>query len=942
MDYLADRPLHGVAPGTSLADAPVLAPEEDAERENPSLQFVSFLQERGQLAQQLAECLDRLSANEIDAAVVLMHKLVYTLNKYQECSHLLDHDLAALLTPLLKHAFAALSRPLSDSAAGLQVVCSIVYTLCKIRGFKTVSRFFSPDIDAVAPVWARFALMSAHESQNQHDALHEQWQTKYTLLLWLSVLVLVPFDLSLFSEKENESLVEKIIFHVRFTLQTSGPLSEVSAFLLSRLLTRPDIIESSIFSNFMQSIEKDLSSTQPYVVAGSLRVICLIFKIGTRNLLAPIALTLFRSADLYTSGDMRWANNALIRKMSVKATQRIALVCLSPTLSLWRYSRGHRNILSGTGQIKIQSKSTETETTRTTTPAVTNIPDHNKAAPGEELEIVEHVIGLSLSALGDRDGDVRWSGAKAIARMCERLSLPFADQVIGHLLGNFEHIEKEHEWHGSLLSLAEFGRRGILLPERLHTAVSVVVKGLLFDPPHAFSSSGASVRDAACFACWAFCRAYPPEILASHTEALVTSLVNVAIFDREINCRRAASAALQEFVGRQRDNVIDGITLLTHADYFAVGNRLCCATVVAPNIAKLPTYQDAIIQHIFQKKLGYFDALCRVETSLCLRNLCQAVPHKISSHLPALVPLALSENLFVRHGAVLALAEILRGLWEHDRPNFEKHVSPELQKEIRNVVPNLEKARLYRGRGGELVRAAVCNLIEWMCRTLKLPEKTCLRFNETIQENLAHPQEKVQESAVSAFSGLCTHLFASISPASSTTICSQLFSQKENELPSTRRGLALSLGVFPAHILEISENFPGIISTLDYCSKIHNRPDFDDVETRRNAVVSLSKLSHTLRSSPRLTVQWESWSEFVLRVCLLGLEDHTIDNRGDVGSWVRESCALTLLEWLRCTVSAQTLINNFSETLFFGDDAFAQDFMRKNRKNPAHCLSVAC
>ena len=54
-----------------------------------------------------------------------------------------------------------------------------------------------------------------------------------------------------------------------------------------------------------------------------------------------------------------------------------------------------------------------------------------------------------------------------------------------------------------------------------------------------------------------------------------------AICDREVNCRRAASAAFQENVGRQgNENFPHGIEILTAADYFSLGNRRNAYVVV--------------------------------------------------------------------------------------------------------------------------------------------------------------------------------------------------------------------------------------------------------------------------------------------------------------------------------------------------------------------------
>jgi hypothetical protein len=65
------------------------------------------------------------------------------------------------------------------------------------------------------------------------------------------------------------------------------------------------------------------------------------------------------------------------------------------------------------------------------------------------------------------------------------------------------------------------------------------------------TSIGAHVRDAACYTYWAIARAYSPQILKPFVSALSQSVVTAFLFDREVNCRRAASAAFQEFVGRQ-------------------------------------------------------------------------------------------------------------------------------------------------------------------------------------------------------------------------------------------------------------------------------------------------------------------------------------------------------------------------------------------------------
>lgn len=63
-----------------------------------------------------------------------------------------------------------------------------------------------------------------------------------------------------------------------------------------------------------------------------------------------------------------------------------------------------------------------------------------------------------------------------------------------------------------------------------------------------------------------------------------------ALFDREINCRRAASAAFQENVGRI-GNFPHGIDIMGIADYFAVGNRVESYLNIAVQISRYPEYK---------------------------------------------------------------------------------------------------------------------------------------------------------------------------------------------------------------------------------------------------------------------------------------------------------------------------------------------------------------
>lgn len=131
----------------------------------------------------------------------------------------------------------------------------------------------------------------------------------------------------------------------------------------------------------------------------------------------------------------------------------------------------------------------------------------------------------------------RWSAAKGVGRITGRLPKELADEVVGSVLEIFTRRDSDSAWHGGCLALAELGRRGLLLPQRLPEVVPVVLKALVYDEPRGYSSVGSHIRDAACYVCWSFARAYETHILGPYVQEIASTLLVVTCFDREV-CRK--------------------------------------------------------------------------------------------------------------------------------------------------------------------------------------------------------------------------------------------------------------------------------------------------------------------------------------------------------------------------------------------------------------------
>ena len=122
-----------------------------------------------------------------EAAAAAAQKIADILDKYQEQPGVLDPQLGAVVAPVLEVARAA-TRGTADRAV-LPPVCRVVYALCKVRGYKTIVKFVPLEVADLEPLVALLATV--------RPADHASWQIAYALMVWLSMVVMVPFDLTI-------------------------------------------------------------------------------------------------------------------------------------------------------------------------------------------------------------------------------------------------------------------------------------------------------------------------------------------------------------------------------------------------------------------------------------------------------------------------------------------------------------------------------------------------------------------------------------------------------------------------------------------------------------------------------------------------------------------------------------------------------------------------
>lgn len=509
-------------------------------------------------------------------------------------------------------------------------ICRILYAFCKVRGEKVIVRFFNVETRYLEVLLSAIEEAEGRRAKNKDGGW--EWEQRYVVLLWLSHLLLAPFDLSTISSVDLEDAglpaipglewpenlpgitIRVIPLAIRY-LSSPGKERDAAKALLVRTTMRRDMQQLGVLDCLVRWA---LASLQPPKDAP---LETTFFYLGVLSFLAGVLRSSAETSDMnkylpsifqtvygITLGDSELSKAllslALVRKMILKVIRSIVVLLLR---------KSSQDMAS--------------------------------------TELTETAVGFLLESVSDNDTPVRLSASKALSVITLKLDPDMASQVVEAVLESLNRnvlwikpsggegakpvrdlsAVNHLEWHGLVLTLSHLLYRRSPPARQLSDIIHALLLGLSFEQRGTSGGSvGANVRDAACFGIWAIARRYTSkELLAVPTKSvfaakshpatssilqvLGTELVMTASLDPAGNIRRGASAALQELIGRHPDTVEEGIAVVQTVDYHTVARRSRAIQEVATNATKLsPQYGEAMIDGILGwRGIGDMDAPSR-------------------------------------------------------------------------------------------------------------------------------------------------------------------------------------------------------------------------------------------------------------------------------------------------------------------------------------------
>ena len=439
-------------------------------------------------------------------------------DKYLECPSLLDHHLGSMVDLLSQSALEHLPMVATTqdfSVSTLPYVLSALYALSKVRGRKRIQKLLPHEVRVVEIVLKALLFL---DNDDEHNAAIQpgrtlggwdsagppQWESVYALWNWVGILSLVPFDSSIVAET---TLISTLIELGKSHLSQTGPSREVAASSLASWLSRPDMEDKQLkeFIEWTKTVlnqyaKRPTDQATIFRTMGVLQTMVTILKVSTAERSSLVDLVTPFLWDITIQISESCPSNVLLRKLLLKWWTRLSCAFLPPRIAPWRYQRGSRTLKDNLSRAAEKLKA-DSDPCYLPVSLDGNTEEHKGGDIFFVPDQVEDSMGQVISGLSDPSTIVRWSAAKGVGRITERLPAICGEDVLDAVLELFEDVEKDHAWQGACLALAELTRRGLLLPHRLNDvmprlcrAVHVSTKSFLRARSVIFLQNNSSVR----------------------------------------------------------------------------------------------------------------------------------------------------------------------------------------------------------------------------------------------------------------------------------------------------------------------------------------------------------------------------------------------------------------------------------------------------------------
>ncbi|PGH27004.1 hypothetical protein AJ80_01388 [Polytolypa hystricis UAMH7299] len=897
--------------------------------------------------------------------------LIALLEPFQEWPQLLDPHLQGILAQLVdafllylgKHrGLYASTPPIRSQRMGTiyplpRAICKLLNVFYKVRGVKVISRFLNNEPKYLEPFLRTFIDWDSVQAENPSEAPTKggvqplTWEERYIMLLWLSHLLLAPFDLASLSSEtipipyDNLSVLSGLslqiprVAHSILSISLKyvvlpGKEREAATTLLARLALRLDMQRLGLLDCLTQwAIGKlhpktEQSPPPVYTCIGVLSFIARLGASGQVEDLAPFAAQLFNETLLLLEGDSAVCqavqSSALARKIGIKILRTITELVLSLEEKLGSH------ITSDTVSMVLESS-------------------------------IDHF----LVSLGDKDTPVRFAASKALSVITVRLDQSTAVDVIdavldslnenilyekqdGSLITRFEarsvdvKLRKRNlsavdpqKWHGLILTLAHLLFRQSPPTAQLSQVLQSLVSGLDFEQRSSTGSSvGTSVRDAACFGIWALARKYTTEELqdldaqelkgttnqenGNTLQALAIELVCAACLDSAGNIRRGASAALQELIGRHPDTVSEGIPLVQVVDYHSVARRSRAMVEVAKGAASLSTeYWTPLVNGLLQwRGIGSPDAESRRVAANALGELSVQDSYKslgiVLDKLVQKLTVTAPHAVEVRHGTLLSLAATIEAFIHHRASNTSaeddmaaRDVTIQISaiwKIFGSSIGPTEEGLTLSALRPDLTAEAAAHLLSALSRAsnpacnYELYHKVTQPTDELLQkatDTLLLCVARADDIPIEASSEAASNLFLLLTDAQQSEIVSKWFANiHAGRKSETGRGQIAALGAVFPRISSSGDTRRHVVKKLIQCTGEEER-----IAKRVSAVkcIATEVLPH-IDDKASLTPN-----------LIVFLNDYTTDRRGDIGSLIRVEAIEAVNVILKSTLTPGTL-----------------------------------